>query len=280
MEHIRTLTQEFDVGDRAQLQVDGHSCSVTVRGDETRRVRIEVAARLWADDDGEADEQAALILRGIRQDDGRITVREPTLLLSKPVPFFAHGPRIDYQLTVPRKTLATIGSLSGRVEVQGVAGPLQIDARSGRVAVRDIGGDTQVLSRSGRVELDSIAGSVSVDSRSGNLRVSGCQGALTVKSRRGSVHVEGVGGQLKVEQRCGSLRYEGDVRAAFDIDVGSGSVRLALNPDARFFLDAETARGSVRSDLRLRHVRGGGSGDLGPTVRVRTRSGSIHIMPR
>jgi len=55
---------------------------------------------------------------------------------------------------------------------------------------------------------------------------------------------------------------------------------MEYNPDARFFLDAETARGSVRSDLRLRHVRGGGSGDLGPTVRVRTRSGSIHIVPR
>ncbi len=152
MEYIRTLTKEFDVGKAAQLFVDNRSGTVAVRGEATERLRVEVVARLWADDDHEADEQEELIRRGIQQEDKRVNVRAPTLLRPRPFFFFGHGPRIDYQITVPNGTTATIASRRGRVEVEDLTGPLEIEARSGRVGVRDIGGDTRIVSRSGSVQ--------------------------------------------------------------------------------------------------------------------------------
>lgn len=298
MEYIRTFTRELHTGESAELSIENRSGTVAVRGEETAQVRIEVIAYLWAESDLEADEQAELIVRGIRQEGKSVTVRAPALLRPRPFLFFSRAPRIDYQLTVPQRSTASISSRSGRVEVENLAGPLEVTARSGRVSVREIGGDTRIASISGSVQVDAIAGSLVIDSRSGGARVSRCRGNVKVHSRSGSLQVEevggsleaetrsgstsisGVGGALKLTARSGSVRYQGAVGGPFDIDVVSGSVRLAVDPNSRFFLDAESTSGSVRSDLPLRRRAGGAPPRDGPRVRIRTRSGSILLTPR
>jgi hypothetical protein len=71
------------------------------------------------------------------------------------------------------------------------------------------------------------------------------------------------------------------VEGPFDIEVFSGSVLLAVDPDHSFFLDAETMSGSVYSELALRRgATDSARQDAGPTVRIRARSGSIRIVPR
>jgi DUF4097 and DUF4098 domain-containing protein YvlB len=301
MEYIRTLTREFEVGDRAELRVENRSGTVTVRGEETGKVRVEVVARLWAESDDEADDQVELIDRRIRQEGRRVLVRAPTLprppgLLS----IFGRGPRIDYQVTVPRATEARVANRSGRVEVMDVAGPLQAEAKSGQVVVEGIGADTTIGARSGRVQAESIAGSLTIDARSGKVQVRGCEGDATVLSRSGSFQIEDVGGSLRVESRSGALtisnvggactvrsrsgvvRYTGAVRGPFDIEVVNGAVVLAVDPDSTFYLDAETTNGSIHQGLPFRGTPAGGapSPKAGATVRVRTRSGSISIVPR
>jgi len=299
MEYIRTFTREFEVGRSALLDVENRSGTVTVRGDDTTRVRIEVVARLWAEDDAEAEEQVNLIERGIQQHGERISIRAPTLLRTAPFFFFGRGPRIDYQVTVPRESSGEIASRSGRVEVTEVVGPLTIDARSGRVAVSRIDADVAITSRSGSVEAEEIGGSLAIESRSGGVKVRRCEGNVTIRSRSGSTQVEEVGGSLDVgsrsgslaladvggalcvKSRSGSLRYRGAVRGPFDIEVMSGSILLAVDPDSNFFLDAQSASGAVRSDLPLRRApAGGGAPGPGLRVRIRALSGSIRIVPR
>ena len=296
MEYIRTFTKEFDTGDRLELEVETRAGSLTVRGEDTQRARVEVVARLWADDAAEADAQADLIERGITHGGRRLTIKAPTLLRAGPFLLFGRGPRIDYQVTVPRATEATITNRSGRVEVERLTGPLSLESRSGRVSVREIDADVKIASRSGSVQVEAIAGALSLESRSGAVRIRGCDQDADVVVRSGAVQVEDVGGDLKLDSRSGvvgisevrggvavraasgSVRYGGPVGGPFDIDVTSGSVRLLADPDSRFFLDAESAHGSVQSDLPLRRdSQRGGAVEAGPTVRIRTRSGSIHV---
>jgi DUF4097 and DUF4098 domain-containing protein YvlB len=92
------------------------------------------------------------------------------------------------------------------------------------------------------------------------------------------MQIEDVGGRLKTSTRSGSVRYEGGVHGSMDIDVTSGSVRFNVDPDSRFFLDAEAISGSVTSDIRMRSDGEGGRPPKdAPKVRIRTVSGSIHI---
>lgn len=299
MEYARTFSREFDVGERAALEIENRSGAVGVRGEETERARIEMVARLWAESDDEADDQIELIARNVRQDGERIIVRAPAL--ARPSGFLGlltRGPRIDYQITTPKDSRGQITNRSGPIEVTNIAGPLQIESRSGRTSVSHIGADTTITSRSGSVQAESIAGSLAVESRSGGVKVRGCKGDLTVASRSGSMQIEDIGGDarlnsrsgsvaiaevggaLSLQSRSGSARYEGGVHGPFDLDLWSGSVRLAFDHDSVFFLDAETLSGAVRSDFSLRRSAGGSPQAEGPTVRVRTRFGSIHVVPR
>src|SRR3972149_4998461 len=83
------------------------------RGPDTQQARREVVARLGAENDDEADEQTNLIERGIQQHGERVTIRAPTLLRGGPLFFFGRGPRIDYQVTVPRASRGRLTSRSG-----------------------------------------------------------------------------------------------------------------------------------------------------------------------
>ncbi|MEX1255765.1 MAG: DUF4097 family beta strand repeat-containing protein [Dehalococcoidia bacterium] len=301
MEYVRTFTREFDVGERAELRVDNRSGAVTVRGGETRTARIEVVARLWGETEDDADDQVATIERGIEHDGARrVSVRAPHLVRPSGWLFlFGRGPRIDYEITVPRATEAELISRSGRVEVEGLGEPLTVDARSGRVTVAEIGADVGIISRSGHVQATDVGGSLSIESRSGKVQVARCTGNVTVHSRSGALQIEGVGGSLRVENRSGyvgladvgaslyvrsrsgALRYEGPVKDSFDIELMSGAVTLAIDRESVFMLDAETYSGMVRSDLPVRRDPGDGvSRDQAPTLRVRTHSGMIRLTPR
>ena len=281
MEYIRTLTREFETGDRVELDIEGRSGTIAVRGEDTSRVRIEVVARLWADDELEADEQAELIARGIKGEGARVSVRAPTLLRPHPLLFFGRSPRIDYQITVPLRTSATIENRSGRCEIEHIEGPVEIDARSGRVQLRDVRANVRVVSRSGSVQAESLGGEIDIESRSGSVRLADCANALKVQSRSGAIQIEEPGADVHAHANSGSVRYDGRVRGSIQIEVESGSIKLSVNPDAVFFLDAESAHGSVRSDLPLR-TRGAAkpANDSSPHVRLRARSGSIYIGPR
>jgi DUF4097 and DUF4098 domain-containing protein YvlB len=294
MEYIRTLSREFDAPGEVELNVENRSGTVTVRGEDARQVRVEVVAHLWGETEEEADDQAELISRGIRQEGDRVTARAPSLLRPHPFLFFSRTPRVDYLITVPRECSATISSRSGRVEIERIRGPLEATVRSGRLVAREIEGDVRITSSSGTTQAEAIGGTLVIESRSGGVRVSNCKSNARVTARSGTVQIEGVrgnaevqtksgtasiadvGGSLSVHAVSGSFRYEGPVRAPFDISVVSGSLRLALDQDSVFFLDAETTAGSVNSDLPLRSKSSPPPKDA-PTVRLRTRAGSIHI---
>jgi hypothetical protein len=297
MDYIRTLTRDFSVAGKLELSIENRAGAVSVRGDDTSSVRLEVVAHLWAEDENEADDQLELIARGIRMEGNRLTVRAPALLRPKPFLFFERSPRIEYQLVVPKSCSASITSRSGRTDVERISGPLDLTSHSGRAAAREIGGDVRVNSTSGGTQLESIAGSVTIESKSGGVRVSECSGNCTIGLRSGSLQIESIkgnvdaetrsgsvslseiGGSLKLQTRSGSVRYEGAVHAPMSVDVWSGSIRFTVDLDSVFFLDAESAHGAVRSDLPMRS-KSSASADSAPTVRLRTRSGAIFIEPK
>jgi hypothetical protein len=297
MEYIRTFALDFEVGEHVELSIENRNGAVTVRGEDTTRARVEVVARVWGEHESEADDQTELIRRNIRCESGRLSIRAPTLPRPQVLFFFGRGPRVDYQITVPRSATGKLLSRSGRIEAEHLTGPLEVEARSGRVGLLDIRRDVRVTSASGSVQAESIGGRLGIESRSGGVRIAGCRGDATVSARSGALQVDSVdgdaklesrsgsvtvteaGGALHIKSRSGSVRYEGAVRGPFEIEVMSGSVRMALDASSVFQLEAETMSGSVRSDLPIRDAAPSGRAKA-PTVRIRAMSGSIYLGPR
>jgi hypothetical protein len=297
LEHIRALTRELRTGADAVLHVEARSGAVVVEGRDIDLVRIEAVLHVWSDVPADADDAMALVDRGIEHDGRRAIVRAPSLPQSSGgwgALFGQRGSRVDYTITVPRTTAVRVLSRSGRVHISGTHGVVTTELMSGRCTIEDVRGAVEVASRSGSIHVERISGDVTASARSGRVRVTGVRGDVAVEARSGSIEVADVtgsvradarsgavsiddaGGKVHARSRCGAMRYRGAIRDDIDLEVHTGPIHLAADPSTRFFVDAESHLGDVRSDLPPRRASSPGEG-AGPRVRLRAHVGSIRL---
>ena len=296
MDFSRTIIREFETAERAVLHVESRSGTVAVESHPHQKIVVEAIVHVWSDYASEADEAAALVDRGMDQDDQkRVIVRAPTLPQSEGWSFWGkRGARVDYNIRVPVRTAVRVLSRSGRISIARTEGRVHAESGSGRISLEDITGEVTVVARSGSVTVKGVRGDASAESRSGRVEVSRVTGKASVKARSGAIEVREVGGDLEVQGHTGSVaiemahgavrarahtgvvRYSGRVEGDINISAHTGSIVFAVAPSQTFFLDAESDTGSVRSELPPR--RGGGApAGTGPKVRLRAHTGSIRI---
>lgn len=215
-----------------------------------------------------------------------------------------HNISISYELVVPAQTQLTSHSGSGRQEVDGLTGAINLDAGSGDVRISNTGNTVRAQTGSGDMNLENIKGEVNARTGSGSIRATGiaggfdaetgsghielqqsAPGSVRMKTGSGGIEARGVRGSLEARAGSGEIQADGDPRGGWIVHTGSGSVRLRLATDAAFDLNAHTSSGSIsvnrpvtvqgiinRKEIRGR-VRGGG-----PQVEVQTSSGNIDIL--
>jgi DUF4097 and DUF4098 domain-containing protein YvlB len=295
MEHVRTITREFETGEQAVLHLESRSGTVIVEGRETDRVVVDAVVRVWTDLSVEADDAAALVAQAMEQDAHRVIVRMPALPKREGwAVLFGQGSRVDYHVRVPLHTATRVLSKSGSVQITHVEGVVHTEAMSGKVGIDDVVGDVTAVSKSGNLLIERVRGGIAADARSGKVAVNHVQGTVEIEARSGTVEVQDVEGDVKVsarsgtiniddvrgrmsvKSRAGSARYRGKVLGDMDVEALAGSITLAVDPGYPFFVDAESQGGSVRSDLPPRR-NGAGPTEGGPKVRLRTRAGSIRL---
>lgn len=168
----------------------------------------------------------------------------------------------------------SVHSTSGTVKVTGCSGSsLKVGSTSGESEVRDVS--------FGSMDVSSTSGTVTVDGAEGNLSANCTSGSIKVNNVTGAVDVSNTSGGASVTLRQAVLQ---PVR----IKAISGSIRLALPPDAAFNLDVDTVSGSFSSafDITISgkqsgHVPGedisGKVNGGGAPVELSTVSGSITL---
>ena len=190
---------------------------------------------------------------------------------------------------IEAERLASSFSLEGNVstlDLQSVAGDVDIRGELfGTVRLAAVEGSARVRSRYGELEAGAIPGRVEIKVRS--VSGSGFDGGLRLQSDRWRrVHLEKLRGKTEVRGRRMDLELSageafGEIRA----HVEKGDIRLRLPQDARFTVDARTARGRVRNFLgpSVRTARRGSSATLaggpgdGPPIQLQTGRGTIVI---
>jgi len=156
--------------------------------------------------------------------------------------------RITYEVTVPAQTRVQANSGSGNIGIALTAEA--VDARTG----------------------------------SGDINVLGNSGSFEAHTGSGDVRVGRVAGPMKASTGSGSIQAAQTAAEAVEMRTGSGDVTLGMAEDAAFTVDVHTGSGSIRTVHPIvmngrqgrnqleGTVRGGG-----PTVRIRTGSGSVSI---
>lgn len=192
---------------------------------------------------------------------------------------------ISYEIVVPAGTEVISHTGSGSMKISGVAGPVEAKTGSGSITLTDIGDSVKARSGSGGIRADNIAGAFEAHTGSGSVRLTQvAPGDVEVTAGSGRTELHGVVGALRVKAGSGRVEIDGRQVGDWNVDTGSGSVRIKLPEDAAFELDAHVGSGSIDVDhpvtvqgkVSKRRMRGDVRGG-GDRLTVETGSGGIRI---
>jgi hypothetical protein len=269
--------------DARQIRIDG---TVTVRAVSAFRTTadpLELARRVAARPRIEVAGNVVRLRPPVDPDEQRVTT-------------------VSYDVRVPRDTRVLIVTDSGGLNVDGVTAPVTVTSESSEIVLTGLAGTTDVKTGSGDVRVDRASGGLRVTTESSAMALRGLSGALEartqsgairasfagagsadVESGSGAVQLDGLSGRLAVRTQSGRVDLRGTPTADWDVLTGSSLIEAAFAPSARFLLEASSSSSSVRvtgltvsgttSKGRVSGTVGGG----GPTVRLASRSGQIHI---
>ena len=213
---------------------------------------------------------------------------------------------ISYEITTPAQTRLHSATGSGNQTVDGVTGPVESTTGSGDVKLSSIGSDATARAGSGDITLSNVKGTVHAGSGSGSIHAEGVTGAMNAStgsgdivlsqagsgdveasSGSGTVEINGVKGAVRAGTGSGNIRAQGTPTGNWLLHTGSGDLTVQLPEKTSFELYARTSSGSINSTFPItlqgrinpREIHATvGSG--GPTVDLRTSSGTIRIESR
>jgi DUF4097 and DUF4098 domain-containing protein YvlB len=277
-----TFDKTLQVSGPVDLEVLTHSGDVTVRAGGSGSVQIH--GKIYV---------GSHWLTGGRQDDVHAIEQNPPIRQegnSIHIDYVnAHNISVDYEITVPTDTTVRTRSGSGDQTIEGTHGNVDVQTGSGDVRLGSLAGEIRLQTGSGNVRARQIAGAVHGGTGSGDVEIEEAgQGDVDLHTGSGNINARGIQGGFRGETGSGDVTAEGTQSGSWEIRTGSGNVRVRLPGNAAFDADISTSSGSVdvgmpiemtvqgRVEEAHKSIHGKVHGG-GPTLRIRTGSGDIHI---
>jgi hypothetical protein len=108
-------------------------------------------------------------------------------------------------------------------------------------------------------------------------------GSADVETGSSAIQLEGLSGRTMVRTQSGRVDLVGVPTAGWDVTTGSSVIEASFEPSAKFTLEATSHSSSVRltgisvDGFAAKERVSGKVGGGGPTVRLASRIGQIHI---
>lgn len=256
--HVVLSSRRDDLEERFRLQFDEGAGSVTVTARQRRR-------STWFENDRTRVE---------------VTVEVP---FETAVDVRTSGGSIALSAT---KRPARLRSSGGSLTVEDLDAGLDGDTSGGAVRVRGVAGDARVRTSGGSIEAIRIRGSLDADTSGGSVRAESVAGDLKAHSSGGPIRLRDVAGRVDVETSGGGAEVafaRGNGKGG-RIESSGGGITVSLDPSVRLDIDAHADR--IDSELPLTTTRGfsreslhGALNGGGPSLRIETSGGSVHIRP-
>jgi DUF4097 and DUF4098 domain-containing protein YvlB len=177
-----------------------------------------------------------------------------------------HNISIDYDIQAPADAFLEAGSGSGDITVEGVGENAKLSTGSGSIRATGLHGSFNVNTGSGDIYAEQTG-----------------EGDVKAQTGSGRVELQEIHGSLRAGTGSGDIKISGSPMGDWKLETGSGSVEFSPG-NTGFVLDASTGSGSVHTDHEMtvqgsfdrHHITGKVNGG-GPTVRIQTGSGDVHI---
>lgn len=212
---------------------------------------------------------------------------------------------VSLDVQVPAETAIDLESRNGALQVSEIEADVEVETRNGAVKCTSISGRVQAETRNGSIKLTRISCDVKAGTRNGKVTANEVTGNAHIVTRNGPIITTAVTGKLDLETSNGYIKCTqalGDVKArttngrisvAYSNDAppvlevylktSNGSISLDLPDDVSAAFEANTANGSIKSNLPLvierssgRHLRGK-LGDGEGNILLETSNSSITV---
>ncbi len=214
----------------------------------TRRGRVHVTAAA----DTELSVEGGVISR---DDEGMLRIHR-----------LPHADLIEVRC--PSRTDVTVGTVSGRVDLEGPLGAVRVATVSGKVRVDDAG-QVDVRTKSGSVDIGNCAGECRVMVTSANVHI-GRAARATVAAVSGQVHADGVEG-AEVKTVSGKVVLATSAAGRVSVRTVSGVVEVHVPNDVRPSTRLKSLSGRVQCECMP-----GSDGEIS----VKSVSGAIKVACR
>lgn len=133
---------------------------------------------------------------------------------------------------VPEGSEVVVGTTSGRVDVEGIAGAVAVTSGSGSVTIHHAR-SVDARTTSGRVQVDRCDGECRVASASARVTVDRC-GTADVSTSSGRIDLRDVDGRVRAHCVSGRITIEMDGAHDADAETVSGQVRITYPPGVQY----------------------------------------------
>lgn len=304
-EQTETFSKTVKLGPQGELDIQNMSGAITITRGGGNDVTIDAVKKAYGATEDAAREMLGFVKIDVMERPGRVEVRSRYQHLDDSRRHRNIHVGVTYNVTAPAGTRVRVNSMSGGISVSDITGELSLEAMSGHIKIERAARVLTAKTMSGSVHITDAKSDGMIDAGS----MSGTVTLNKVKARRLNVGV--VSGTITlVDTDCeridaqttsGHVIYEGPLarNGRYKFSTHSGSVKVAVDGNTGFEVDANSFNGSVRSDIALKNQeqtgpdnrrRGPGMlqsktlrgtfGDGSAVLDLSTFSGSITIFKR
>lgn len=193
----------------------------------------------------------------------------------------------------------------GKVDVQHVAGNLNVRTSYNELKVHDVEGDLDLVNEHGRVDIRKVSGAANVNTSYNGVSIHEVQGDVKIRNKHGKVEGNSLFGNLDVETSYSKINLASNATEAqcvnrhggvqleltnpdltlVDVSSSYSDIQVGILPSVTVQLDARTSYGKINSDFPLNNVDSssssqavsGGDPSAQAQVKVRNQHGSIRL---
>ncbi len=251
---------------RPTVRLQNKEGGITVRADAGRHIRTDIRIRGFERTEGVRDRAEAHLAEmvNVRDAGGVLEVVTEPKACPDGVAF-----RVDVDVRVPAGT---------DLEIENSNGNVRVLRGCGSVAVYGRNSDIEIVEPRGKVAVNSTNGRIKVVGASQDTDLETINGSVTARMRGGSLRARTINGGVTAWILHPGVRY-------CELTTQNGGITLLLNKDCSAFVEAQTERGSVISEVpldtshgvrRARHVEGNiGRGSM--YISIDTLNGNVRI---
>ena len=272
-------SQEFTVGDYAEVEVSTSGGRIEVIGKSTTKVTVNAIAYV----NGRRSSNANL-------DNWSITIEEiQGKIVAKAEKESNMGwlrcckdESIAFEIETPVNTELNARTSGGSVSIENLSGNQYARTSGGRMEANNIQGNVEMRTSGGAIRLENIEGQAEVATSGGSIRANKVTQGLKARTSGGSLNLQEISGSLEARTSGGSIDVL-IINPIEYIEVSTSGGNVTVEVPENLGYDLELTGSRVRTELR--NFTGSSSRDAikgsmnggGIPLKARTSGGSVSL---